>query len=361
MNAKNVNTIKTLYMDLNIETKMIMSQRLWDKLSECLEILVKITNRESKETLSYWFYTGISANGYRRDVKLIIPKHPDGNHFDIKEGVISFHPGVFEQPYTWDDRWDLSERRPMRATMLAKHILHMSRISVTPADYEKYPDFSVLSKEDQGRLLNAYIESLSNRLTTFVTVDIKVSDDVVGVYSTPTAGMNVGTLGRACTRPESEYGSKSKIEKYKHLQNLRIVYATDHNNNLIGRALLWDNVRLKNGDSFTLMDRVYGSEDTKDQFVQYARDNGWAHKVVQRAGEYVIKLPDDRIEHQYYVHTGYCPEKSFPYLDSFPYIDEEGYFYSFEPAFWYAMAQDAHGNLEYRRDPDDDPIEEDDF
>ena len=175
---------------------------------------------------------------------------------------------------------------------------------------------------------DAYIEQLSNYLRAqyefsgiFEFVD---KEDIKYWYHHSRYADNTGTLENSCMKKDS-------CQEYLNLyvQNplkvcLLIAKKADDPTKIIGRALIW-----KTECGNTLMDRVYGTDQTIAAFLEKAREHSW----------YAKRFQNHHAPHESLDPNGNVVNKTFtvkldtseldylPYMDTFKYSDdiEQGY------------------------------------
>ena len=175
---------------------------------------------------------------------------------------------------------------------------------------------------------DAYIEQLSNYLRAqyefsgvFEFVD---KEDIKYWYHHSRYADNTGTLENSCMKKDS-------CQEYLNLyaQNplkvcLLIAKKADDPTKIIGRALIW-----KTECGNTLMDRVYGTDQTIAAFLEKAREHSW----------YAKRYQNHHAPHESLDPNGNVVNKTFtvkldtsnldylPYMDTFKYSDdiEAGY------------------------------------
>lgn len=144
---------------------------------------------------------------------------------------------------------------------------------------------------------------------------IQVSHDLETIYD-----MEGGFV--SCMKGRGEY--------YRGLINaipdLKIAFICDPDNSgrLLGRAILWPDVQLSNGDSIKLMDRIYSSSElVRQSFRRFAKINGYYHKVEDgHSCKYCsnedgqINLSGAFVESSHTFCPGDWPDGA-PYLDTF--------------------------------------------
>ena len=144
----------------------------------------------------------------------------------------------------------------------------------------------------KDRAIEVVIESLKASLEP---LEALVSQDVEGVYRTPTAYENTGTLGNSCMRPEQrdKYRGTQFLHNYNKIDGLKIAYLLDKEGRLTTRALLWHDVEVKDGRSINYMDRIYGTELSIVRMKEWANNNGYWSKVQQTYSDPTLEITKD--------------------------------------------------------------------
>lgn len=163
-------------------------------------------------------------------------------------------------------------------------------------------------------------EELASRIKQRFSLcdQIKVSHDIESIY-------NMGGTFVSCM--------KNKGELYKGIMeafpDVSIAYLTDaENGRLLGRAILWPDVRLSSGDSIKLMDRIYSvSELVRQSFRRYAKINGYHYKIEDghsckycSTGERELSLSGAYVTSSHMFSPGDWRQGA-PYMDTFSQLD----------------------------------------
>lgn len=130
--------------------------------------------------------------------------------------------------------------------------------------------------------------------------------------------VRLGSLGESCMRSGS---CQDYFDMY--VLNTKMLVAFDTDANIMGRAIVWENMTIDGDDGLTFMDRIYGSDVTIEAFKGYAREQGWYHKEFQSFNnETSVVCPDGSTKSarmRISVKGGY---DLFPYLDTMKYTDD---------------------------------------
>jgi hypothetical protein len=219
------------------------------------------------------------------------------NSFDVRGGEISYFMGV--QEYKDNGKWLREGRQVMKASKFA---------SMLECFYVGDP-----------KLFKRMNELLAEKLKSCGKIDILISDDPASIYAIQ-EDKRSGTLASSCMRPNSSHGCKNYVDFYNTV-GAKIAYSLDKEGLLIGRALLWENVKSPDGD-FTFLDRIYGSESTILSFKDWAEDNGFFSKVEQSFNNLNLELGGKIICDYHYETDNYYEDfDGFPFVDTLCYYD----------------------------------------
>lgn len=130
------------------------------------------------------------------------------------------------------------------------------------------------------------------------------------------------TLNSSCMRNED----LETFDIYKYCAHVRILAMYDKDDNLAGRALVWNCENKTTNEYITFMDRVYTSKPyLEESFFEYAREQKWFRKAYQNfsdKGDLMspegVKLDQQRL--RVYCDTSHS---RYPYIDTFSYGDDD--------------------------------------
>lgn len=164
------------------------------------------------------------------------------------------------------------------------------------------------------------IESLVNKLRSAYVfngkIDIVEGEEIRKWYHYRNySGSNTDTLGNSCMRHQS---CQDYFDIYtKNKDKVRMIIATDDDNKLIGRAILWntDNIGL-------FCDRIYGNLVTIEAIKKYAKSIGAYVKKHQSYNDSSVVSTIGEIfdaEIQVTLKGGF---EQYPYMDTMKYTDD---------------------------------------
>ena len=223
-------------------------------------------------------------------------------HFTIKKnGQMTYTPSNKETIIN-DDAWSTSCRQEI------KYGKGLRKMLSTIYDFEP-----------------KYIELLSNKISEKLKFcgefRIVTGKDITLWYHYSRYGSNTGSLRNSCMK-------HSSCQEYFGIyeDSAKMLIATNKEGDLIGRALLWDDVKnLDNEESFKFMDRIYGNDVTIEAFKTWAYANGYYHKAYQNYEtlvEVIHPVSKSEIEINMSVEvTG--GHDQYPYLDTFRSTDDD--------------------------------------
>lgn len=246
-----------------------------------------------------------------------------------KDGTISFLPAGKEHKLAEDGEWARESRQNGKPGKVIQKLFTDKMLRIIPN--KEFETFS-----------NSYKAAYNNDGYTFSLLGNKKIPHVYGMSRRPG-----GRLGDSCMNNDEEF-----LDIYKHCESLKILILKDDAGNLCGRALVWF---LNEG--FTLMDRIYTSDDFMDEmFLEYARDKGWHRKWSYRTYENKTQFvtPDGkRISKNLTVITP-VDFDYYPYIDTFCYGDDNSLNNYGDGCYTY---NETNGNR-YPNDNDDEPEED---
>jgi hypothetical protein len=213
-----------------------------------------------------------------------------------------------------EDEWLSTRRFKIKPAKLVRKIFRDDYVS------EHYRD------SDLERFTNLYLASkdIKNDEALF---EIVTGQDIRYWYNGDNYYLEDrdGTLGNSCMR---HFESQRLFDIYVDNPQVSMLILRSENDRdkIVGRALVWRDVEITNGDGvldrgsrFTFMDRIYHTDDfIIDKFKDYARRKGWAYKNEQSYDSTRLCHPDN--DYQQLDVEYKCILRSTDY-DLYPYID----------------------------------------
>lgn len=223
-------------------------------------------------------------------------------HFTIKKnGEMTYTPSNKETIIN-DDAWSTSCRQEI------KYGKGLRKMLSTIYDFEP-----------------KYIELLSNKISEKLKFcgefRVVTGKDITLWYHYSRYGSNTGSLRNSCMK-------HSSCQEYFGIyeDSAKMLIATNKDGELMGRALLWDDVKnIDSNETIKFMDRIYGNDITIEAFKTWAYANGYYHKAYQnyeRLEEVIHPVSKSEIEMNMSVEvTG--GHDQYPYLDTFRSTDND--------------------------------------
>lgn len=175
------------------------------------------------------------------------------------------------------------------------------------------------------------IESFVNLFKSYFDNDIKTFKIISGPeikkwylesnYFSPN-GYRCGTIWNSCMR----YSVKNSfMDIYAENPNVvkMLVHIDENSGSVKSRALLWENVLDKNGESYKVMDRIYTYYDHEvSSFKQWATDNGYIFKHEQSSkSERLFTTPNGIKDLKLQIQLENWKLSTYPYIDTFKFLD----------------------------------------
>lgn len=178
---------------------------------------------------------------------------------------------------------------------------------------------------------NSRVEDFVNCYKSFFDRDVSKlkiisGDEILTYYHQESyfkpSGLCIGQLWKSCMR-HSEKNRYMEIYS-KNPSSVKMLVLLSDDNKLKCRALLWEDVKDKDGNSYKVMDRIYSIYDHDMVFFkEWAFENNYIHKYEQSSqSENVFKTPEGvkRINLRVFLENHNC--SYYPYVDSFKWYSE---------------------------------------
>jgi len=175
------------------------------------------------------------------------------------------------------------------------------------------------------------IEEFVNLFKSYFDNDIKTFKIISGPeikkwylesnYFSPN-GYKCGTIWNSCMR----YSIKNSfMDIYAENPNIvkMLVHIDEKSGSVKSRALLWENVVDKDGNSYKVMDRIYTYYDHEvTSFKQWATENGYIFKHEQSAkSERLFTTPTGVKDLKLQIQLENWKMSTYPYIDTFKFLD----------------------------------------
>lgn len=125
------------------------------------------------------------------------------------------------------------------------------------------------------------------------------------------------SLGNSCMKHED---CQRYMDIYVENPDVcKMAILKDDSDKLIGRALLWKAQKRAsyNSGDYMIMDRIYGTAKTQAKFKEWAKANGYYHKMEQNYCTQGITNGEENLSIENMEVKGYFDYSYYPYLDSF--------------------------------------------
>lgn len=179
----------------------------------------------------------------------------------------------------------------------------------------------IIKKKDSE--IEMLVNTIKAKLDPEIKFKIVSGSDILYWYHGQNYASNAGSLSSSCMR----YGKCQDYLRIYADNDVKMLIATDNENKLRGRALLWPksmwNKTYWENVEF-IMDRIYGNDHTIMKFKEYAQKNNWVYKNKQTFSDTKTwRVPGD-----YEVEEKRCRINleeinfdEYPYVDTFNRID----------------------------------------
>ena len=254
-------------------------------VSKSFEDFVFQTRNESKVSKYLHHY----LNGNRIVARHIVADKMNYLTFR-KNGTISYLPIGRELKVNDDGTWARDGRQEGKP---AKTITQIMRGAMLRAVTNR--DLEIFSNLYKGQASDLY------------TFKVASGEDLRAVY-------NLDVPFTSCMNGES---NSSKLDLYVNNPDKVSVVYIQTGNTCQARALLWTD---KNGNK--IIDRVYGSEEFRTMYRDYAKEIGAWKKVYDGAGHSNFFNPEgDAVHHDFYIEVD-ADHDRYPYVDTFCYLND---------------------------------------
>lgn len=181
------------------------------------------------------------------------------------------------------------------------------KLGITSDDKEIEKFSNVFNRDFVIKLNNFYFKEVSGK-------------DIAKYYHYRNYANLNGSLGNSCMRNQED----EVFDIYCYNENCSLIVLFNRYDKVIGRALLWKNVKINNSDeTISFMDRVYTSNSNHEElFFKYAKDNNYCRKSQQTYGNSSVIFPDNTEKYPtMWLSVCNLDKSSYvPYLDTFQYL-----------------------------------------
>ncbi len=251
-----------------------------------------------------------------------------GNYFDMRGGSISYCPSNRVQTFTEDGAWVRDGRQVVKTGKLIMELISKSIIFLAMEDAPAITEINDRTKPTVTRFCE--LKSGAVRATE-VEENIMISEDPTAIYQMPVAA-GTSSLAGSCMRPNSGHTCRHGAPFYSMVEGLKVVYTKNAAGELTGRALVWDDCSFFDidtfageGEPFKMIDRIYGSEQTIENFKAWASLNGYYYKDEQCSNNMTLVAPDGTRSYYPYKYNKKVTRlhRYAPYMDTLIYLNRE--------------------------------------
>ena len=273
---------------------------------------------------------------YNTMVNLDVKTKGSANSFTIRHDKITSNANGIQE-MTHSGQWTRQGRQELRISKFLKAF--EPNISVNKFEHEiKEQGLDLSDKEKDillGKIKSRYIELLSTDLKPN-DIDILISENVSGIYRTRTSPNGTGSLSSSCMNAESDHMTSEFVTMYNGVS--RIAYSKDSEGRLTSRALVWDIV-INEKENGTLLDRIYGAENSISAYKQLAKEKGWWTKQEQSADCLPIVNGTEWAEIYRTKDKVDIEDSEAPYVDTLKFYSSQKYLHS-------TWNQDGYENID---------------
>ncbi len=143
-------------------------------------------------------------------------------------------------------------------------------------------------------------------------------------YKDPGGGKDAG-LNNSCMRYDASSREGKNCQPYfdiyvKNPEKCAMLILTNTQNKLLGRALVWSNLRKPTDKTF--MDRIYVfKQSDAELFKKYAMEKGWLYKYDQQAYDASYVENGQRVNKSVALQLKPAEYKTYPFMDSLKYYN----------------------------------------
>ena len=220
-------------------------------------------------------------------------------------------------------------------------------------DTEKRKSFGYMGKV--GRVLNRFntfttaeIEGVQARLLasdkSLEIIKIVKGEDIRKYYSDNYNCNDNGSLDNSCMRYEK---CQEYLDIYVENCEMVVIFCNCHTDTIKARAILWT-AEDKEGEQVKIVDRIYGNNESIELIKKLAKKNRWLYKEAQSYSNNKLLLNGETFSNYEYLSVEIGKSyKSYPYMDTFKYLDRNTSTLYLETMFEYTQElSGTNGNPE---------------
>lgn len=230
----------------------------------------------------------------------------DRNFHLRKDGNLSLLPKGRQSIVNSDNKWTVDGRTTIKMGKGIKKLFDSANID-SPLDDTQLEELVTNIKSDF--IFNGKISVVKGKEITYW-------------YNGCNYASGQATLSSSCMRHDN---CESFIEFYAKNDNASMIIATDNNNHLLGRAIVWSNAEFTDNDdnnyTNSFCDRIYGKPLTIKAIQAFALEHGHICKLEQDYHSEESFLMPNGTHMRGTVSIEVIPHDFYPYMDTMKSID----------------------------------------
>lgn len=198
--------------------------------------------------------------------KKLYSKQSDRNFHLRKDGTLSMLPKGKDSIVNSENKWSIEGRTTIKLGRGLRRMFDTAGIDKPLNDTE----------------LEKLVTAIQSDYIFTGSISMVTGSDIVKWYHGDNYAHNQATLTQSCMRHDT---SQNHIEFYAKNKDVSMIIATDDDNKLLGRAIVWHNASLHTDDDVSIQqpfcDRIYGKPLTILAIQKYAIEQGFIVKQSQ--------------------------------------------------------------------------------
>lgn len=264
---------------------------------------------------------------------LNIDQVAEDNQFDIsyldidpsKEDSISYIPAQRAWgKWGFSDQLQADTRLPDNSDIWTS--TQRQSMSIGKLVNKLFDDFSEIAVDKFVTAFRAEISAINiyDRFKLVTGENIRYWYAESNYFKDPGGGKDAG-LNTSCMRYDQNSKEGKNCQSFfdiyvKNPEKCALLILTNQNNKLLGRALVWSNLRKPTDRTF--MDRIYvHKQSDAELFKKYAMEQGWIYKYDQQAYDHSYMDNGQRVNKSVAVQLKPAEYKSYPFMDTLKYYN----------------------------------------
>jgi len=134
------------------------------------------------------------------------------------------------------------------------------------------------------------------------------------------------------------------VDFYVFIRDLKMVVLINNDNKILGRALLWKDI-----EGRSILDRIYYINDPDYyKFIELAKSKKWYYKKSNKGNQWSLENQTLDLDIKVKYPKEAIQPGMFPYLDTLPFLSEDGYLSNNEPEYGsFFILRGTDGESEY--------------